>query len=144
MKSFLKVLVLGLLFPARGHAQYACAGLDRVDIYLNNKLLGTSTFAEAPVFKLGFRNKNDTIVLHAFTNYDGLHNCTLDVKDEQGELMDHVNSTGNTGYEAVFTFVFNRSWIDDPDFTGFDIFLNLLCEKTVETERITTFAFKTE
>ena len=137
----MNLLIVFLLFPCTIHAQFACAGLDRVDIYVNSKLVATSTFADAPVLKLDTLVKSDTILLHAFTNWEGLHNSTLDVKDESGELMEHVNSTNNTGYEAIYIYVFNREDIDDPDFKSFDMFLNLLCEKTVETEQITTFSY---
>jgi hypothetical protein len=141
MKIFFYLLILLLLFPDTVYSQFACSGLDRVDIYLNSKLVATSTFADAPTIKLNSLLKSDTIVLHAFTNWEGLNNCTLDVKDESGELMEHVNSANNTGYEALFTYIFRREDIDDPDFKSFDMFLNLLCEKTVETEQITTFSY---
>jgi hypothetical protein len=139
MKTFLHLLAILLFFPYTGHSQFACAGLDRVDIYLNSKLLATSTFADAPTIKLDTLLKSDTIILHAYTNWEGLRNCTLDVKDESGELMDHINSASNTGYEALFTYIFIRADIDDPELKSFDMFLNLLCERTVETEQITTF-----
>jgi hypothetical protein len=139
MKSILRLFIVCIVLPFSGHSQFACSGLDRVDIYLNRKLMGTSTFALAPSFKLDSLLKTDTIVLHAFTNWEGLRNSTLDVKDDSGELMDHINSANNTGYEAVFTYIFNRAEIDDPDLKSFDIFLNLLCERTIETEQITTF-----
>ena len=139
MKFIASILVLFMLLPMGIKAQFACSGLDRVDIYLNNKLIATSTFADAPAIKLGLQVKTDTIMLHAYTNWDGLRNSTLDVKDETGELMDHINSSNNTGYEAVFTYIFNRAEIDDPDLKSFDMLINLLCERTVETEQITTF-----
>ena len=139
MRLFLHFVILLFIFPCAVHSQFACAGLDRVDIYLNSKLVATSTFADAPTLKLDTLLKTDTIVLHAYTNWEGLRNCTLDVKDDSGELMDHINSTGNTGYEALFTYIFNHSEIDDADLKSFDMLLNLLCERTVETEQITTF-----
>jgi len=138
MKIFLTILLAFLLLPVFSKAQFACAGLDRVDIYLNHKLVATSTFADAPTLKFDTL-RTDTLTLHAYTNWDGLRNSTVDVKDESGELMDHINSTNNTGYEAVFTYIFNRADIDDPEFKSLDIFLNLLCERTVETEQIVTF-----
>ena len=89
-------------FPLLGHAQFACSGLDRVDIYLNQKLVATATQADAPTVKLNASAKNDTLLFHAYTNWDGLRNSTLDVKDETGELLDHVNGNSTTGYEAVY------------------------------------------
>ena len=120
------------------HAQFACSGLDRVDIYLNNKLKGTATFAYTPVIKPDTLSKPDTLMFHAFTNWEGLRDCTLDVKTELGELIDHINSTNNTGYEATFIYVFNRANSEDLTVKVYNVFINLLCERDVEPELIGT------
>ena len=125
---------MGLFFIA--DAQFACSGLDRVDIYLNNKLISTATAADAPVIKFDKISRPDTLMFHAFTNWEGLRNCTLDVKTDYGELIDHVNSSNNTGYEAIFTYVFNRANLDDPDIKTLYIYINLLCERDVVPELI--------
>lgn len=138
MKKLLALSVGVVCISAAGNAQFACSGLDRVDIYLNSRLVGTSTAADAPVIKLDTADKTDTIMLHAYTDWEGLRNSTLDVEDESGELMDHINSTHNTGYEAVFTYIFIRAGLDDPEMKSFDMKINLLCERTIETEQITT------
>ncbi len=138
MKTYFYLILAIISFPCHAVAQFACSGVDRVDIYVNHKLVATATPADAPTVKLDPFSKTDTIVLHAFTNWEGLKNSTLDVKDEYGELMDHVNSTGNTGYEAIFTYIFIRTNLDDPDLFAFDMFLNLLCERNIETEHVVT------
>jgi hypothetical protein len=120
------------------YPQFACSGLDRVDIYLNNKLIATSTTADAPAINLDALSKPDTLMFHAYTNWEGLRNSTLDVEDDFGELIDHVNSTNNTGYEAVFTYVFDRTTLDDPNDKALDVFVNLLCERETETEQVCT------
>jgi hypothetical protein len=138
MVIFLRFFFILIGPPLLCHSQFACAGLDRVDIYINNKLVATSTAADAPTIKLDAFSKPDTIMFHAYTNWEGLRNSTLDVKDEFGELIDHVNSTGNTGYEAVFTYVFDLASLDDPNDKALDVFVNLLCERETATEQICT------
>ena len=130
------ILLLTLLLPCR--AQFACSGLDRVDIYLNNKLVATATPFNAPTIKPGTLSKTDTLLFHAFTNWEGLRNSTMDVKDESGELIDHINSRNNNGYEAIFTYVFDSSTMDDPDVKSIDVSINLLCERDVVPEQICT------
>jgi hypothetical protein len=138
MSIFLRFFFVLSCFPLLSHSQFACSGLDRVDIYLNSKLVATSTAADAPTIKLSTFSKPDTITFHAYTNWEGLRNSTLDVKDEFGELIDHVNSTGNTGYEAVFTYVFDLTSLDDPNDKTLDVFVNLLCERETATEQVCT------
>ena len=121
-------------------AQFACSGLDRVDIYLGKKLLATATAADAPVIKLNTLSKTDTLLFHAFTNWEGLRNCTLDVKSDYGELIDHINSSNNTGYEAILTYVFDSDNLDDPDIKTLDIYINLSCERDVVPELICTIS----
>ena len=136
MKPLLTVMIL--LMSAFMRAQFACSGLDRVDIYLNGKLSATATGALTAAVTLKPVSKADTLMFHAFTNWEGLHNSTLDVKDETGELLDHINCPDNSGYEAVYTYIFDRSALDDPDLKSIDIFINLMCERDIEPEDICT------
>jgi len=138
MKKLLHLSFALVFLPLLGHAQFACSGLDRVDIYLNQKLVGTATQANAPTVKLNSSAKADTLLFHAYTNWEGLRNSTMDVKDETGELIDHVNGNSSTGYEAVYAYVYDHNAIDDPDLKTIDIFINLLCERDVVPEQICT------
>ena len=142
MKRPLLFVLLTTIILLQSKAQFACAGLDRVDIYINHKLVATATPAISPVLKLDSALHSDTLTFHAFTNWEGLKNSTLDIKDETGELMDHINSYTNSGYEAVYTYVFDRSAMDDPDLSSIDIFINLLCERDVEPEQISTITLR--
>ena len=142
MKRPLLFLFVCLLISFKSSAQFACAGLDRVDIYINQKLVATATPAVAPTLKLDSAVRPDTLTFHAFTNWEGLKNSTMDIKDADGELIDHINSNTTNGYEAVYTYVFDRSSIDDPDLSSIDIFINLLCERDVEPEQISTISLR--
>jgi hypothetical protein len=139
MRKLIHFLFFMSLYLA-ADAQFACSGLDRVDIYLSKKLIATATAADAPVIKLDKISQPDTLLFHAFTNWEGLRNCTLDVETDYGELIDHVNSGNNTGYEAIFTYVFDRANLDDPDIKTLDIYINLLCERDVVPELIGTIS----
>ena len=137
MKKLICLLLLIGGMPSSGHTQFACSGLDRVDIYLNSKLIATATPAELPTVKLITFSRPDTLMFQAHTNWEGLHNSTLDIKTEYGELIDHVNGNSN-GYEATFIYIFNRTNLEDPNLKSFDVFINLLCERDVAPEQICT------
>ena len=63
MKIYFYLIPAIIFFPFHISAQFACSGLDRVDVYLNRKLVATATPAEVPTIKLDPFSKTDTIVL---------------------------------------------------------------------------------
>ena len=129
--------------PFLSHAQFACAGLDRVDIYINGKLIATATSADAPTVKLELTAKTDTLLFHAYTSWEGLRNSTLDRKNDFGELVGHANSNNNGGYDATITYVLVREDLDESEAKSLDVFLNLLCEREVDPEQICTISLNT-
>ncbi len=143
MKRLLHLLPVLCCLPVLSHAQFACAGLDRVDIYVNGKLIATATPADAPTVKLDASSKSDTLLFHAYTSWEGLRNSTLDIKDDVGELIGHANSNNNNGYEAVLSYVLIREELDEAEAKNLDVFLNLLCERDVEPEQICTVSLNT-
>ena len=143
MNRLLHLIVALSCLPLLSHAQFACAGLDRVDIYINSKLIATATPADAPTVKLDALAKSDTLLFHAYTSWDGLRNSTLDIKDDLGELIGHANSNNNSGYEAVISYVLVREDLDELEAQSLDIFINLLCEREVNPEQICTVSLNT-
>jgi hypothetical protein len=140
MKKLIPLLFVFACLPLLSQAQFACEGIDHVDIYLNNNLVATATAFIAPTIKLDTTSSTRpvTFLFHAYTNTEGLRNSTLDVKDEDGELLNHINTPVNNDYEAVFTYVFDRLNLDDPDFTSFDVTINMQCDRDLEVEQICT------
>lgn len=141
MKNVIRLIILTICIPAVTKAQFACSGVDRVDIYLNSKLTATANLATVPTIKINTKANTDTLVLHAYTNSDGLRNSTLDIKDSAGMLIGHVNGIGNTGYEAVYKYIIDLTSPDYPANGKLWISLNLLCERNIETGQVATVVY---
>jgi hypothetical protein len=78
-----------------------------VDIYLNGKLAATWTVNALKEIHVDTLHKSDTLEFHAWTNFEnGLNNATLDIRDNSGRLLRHINSSLITNFEAHFIYIF--------------------------------------
>ena len=113
---------------------YASGDLDRVDIYLNGKLVGTWDQADVQNIHLDTIHEIDTIFFHAWTNIEnGLSNATLDVKDNSGVLISHINSSLGATFEANFTYIIKPQNMDGEALKVLHAIISFSPEQDVQT-----------
>lgn len=113
---------------------YASSDLDRVDIYLNGKLISTWTVSGMQEIHLDTLHAADTLWFYAWTNFDeGLRNATLDIKDNSGVLLSHINSALSTNFEAHFMYVLKPEMLNLSSTKILQAVITLAPEQDVQT-----------
>jgi hypothetical protein len=113
---------------------YASGDLDRVDIYLNGRLISTWTVSGSQEIHLDTLHGTDTLWFYAWTNFDeGLRNATLDIRDNSGILISHINSSLSTNFEAHFMFILKPEKLDLSTTKILQAVITLAPEQDVQT-----------
>jgi hypothetical protein len=126
--------VFSLLLAAGCLHGYAGNDLDRVDVYLNGRLAGTWTVDGVLEIHLDTLHQTDTIAFHAWTNFEnGLRNATLDIRDNSGVLLSHINSSLGANFEAHFTYIFKPQSVNLSAINKLQAVITLAPEQDVVT-----------
>jgi len=110
--------------------------LDRVFVFLNDKLVGTWRADEAGVVHIDNIKDGDTLVFKARTDLGGLGNSSIDVKDDAGVPIDRIQDMNSGSGTADFVYVFNMKKIDPVKVMSVQVFLNMDPERNLSPPTI--------
>ena len=99
--------------------------LDRVTVYLNDKLVGTWRAGDEEVVHINNIADGDTLTFRARTDLGGLGNSSIDIKDNGGVPVDNIQSPTSSDQAADFVYVFQLKKIDTTKVSSLQVFLNV-------------------
>jgi len=117
-------LILCFAFNSLLAPAYRYDELDRVFVFLNNKLAGTWRADESGVVHIDNIKDGDTLVFKARTDLGGLGNSSIDVKDDTGVPIERIQDMNSSNNSADFEYVFNIKKIDPVKVMSIQVFLN--------------------
>jgi hypothetical protein len=105
--------------------------LDRVFVFLNDKLVGTWRADESGVVHIDSIKDGDTLVFKARTDLGGLQNSTIDIKEDTGTPIERIQNRNGSNEAADFQYIVNLKKIDTVKAMSIQVLLNADAERNL-------------
>ena len=112
--------------------------LDTAIVYLNSRLVGTWEGTVNQVVHIENMKEGDTLTVRARTDVGGLGNSSIDIKDDNGLLIENVQSPRSREEAATFVYVLHLQKIDVNKVQSLQVFLNVDPERHLAPPTIAT------
>ena len=130
--------ILLIYFVAASSFKLRLDELDTAIVYLNGKLVGTWEGTVNQVVHIDNIKDGDTLTVRVRTDVGGLGNSSIDVKDDNGLLIENVESPRSREEAATFVYVLNLKKIDVNKVQSLQVFLNVDPERHLAPPTIAT------